>query len=144
LIFGGWFNNLDTHQILFDNRNQADQGICIQTTGKKTVEIKIKDRHIQAGWDCDVNLLKTNKWHHIAIVVDGGPNVISFLVDGILCDGGEQRPSGYARIPKHLINISGSDTVTIASTLKGKINTLRIYDRYLLSSEAVGNFRAGF
>ena len=29
--------------------------------------------------------------HHITIIVDGGPRIITFLVDGQVCDGGTQR-----------------------------------------------------
>jgi hypothetical protein len=42
-------------------------------------------------WSCDPGTLKTSAWHHVVATVDGGPKVISFVVDGALCDGGEAR-----------------------------------------------------
>jgi len=56
-----------------------------------------------------------------------------------LCDGGSHRQFGWGRFSTHLYHVNGSGTLQIGLDVKG----VRIYNRYLLSSEAVGNFRAG-
>lgn len=37
----------------------------------------------------------------------------------------------------------GGKTLRVGPSFKGEIKALRIYDRYLRTSEAIGNFRAG-
>jgi hypothetical protein len=79
----------------------------------------------------------------VAIIVDGGPNIISFVVDGVLCDGGTACIYGWGRFTPELGDISGSKLLRLAPSLDGQLKRLRIYDRYLRTSEAVANHRAG-
>ena len=65
------------------------------------------------------------------------------MVDGVLCDGGTSRQYGWGRFSKELGDVSGSGKLQIAPSLKGQLKSVRLYDRYLRTSEAVGNFRAG-
>ncbi|MDR1281613.1 MAG: hypothetical protein LBK99_12415 [Opitutaceae bacterium] len=39
-------------------------------------------------------------------------------------------------------DVNGVGVLKIASVMKGEITALRIYDRYLRTTEAVGNFKA--
>ena len=79
----------------------------------------------------------------MAAIVDGGPKVISFVVDGVLCDGGETSIYGWGRFSPELGDVNGSDTLRVAPGLKGRLDRVRVYDRYLRTSEAVGNYHAG-
>lgn len=36
-------------------------------------------------------MLHPGESHHVTGIVDGGPRIITFLVDGVLCDGGDER-----------------------------------------------------
>jgi hypothetical protein len=83
--------------------------------------------------------LEAGKLHHVVVVVDGGPKIITFVVDGCLCDGGEFRQFGWGRFSPHLRSANGGKTLRVGPALKA----LRIYNRALRTSEAVGNFRAG-
>ncbi|MEA3226995.1 MAG: hypothetical protein U9Q07_13675, partial [Planctomycetota bacterium] len=40
-------------------------------------------------------------------------------------------------------DLPGNNKLRIAPVLRGKLKSLRVYDRYLRTSEAVGNFRVG-
>ncbi|MEJ2701473.1 MAG: hypothetical protein P8Z79_03425, partial [Sedimentisphaerales bacterium] len=82
--------------------------------------------------------------HHVVYIVDGGPKIISVLVDGVLCDGGTHRQYGWGRFPEQLGDINGPNQLEIAPGFDGQVKYLRIYNRPLRTSEAVGNFRAGF
>ena len=95
------------------------------------------------SWACDRGLLKPATWHHVAIVVDGGPNVISFVVDGVLCDGGTASIYGWGRFGPELDDANGSGRLRIAPSLKGRLDGFRLYRRFLRTSEAVANYRAG-
>ncbi len=136
------FDKLQANQVLFDSRNKAGRGILITTTDLETVEIRMDDSRCKFAWDCDQGLLSKNKLHHIVFIVDGGPKVVSIVVDGMLCDGGKYRDFGWGRFYE-LRDVNGSDRLRIAPSLKGEMKTIRIYDRYLRTSEAIGNYRIG-
>jgi hypothetical protein len=79
------------------------------------------------------------KPQHVVITVDGGPKIITFVVNGLLCDGGDDRQFGWGRFSPNLRTPTGATTLKIGSALQ----SLRIYNRALRTSEAIGNFRAG-
>ncbi len=162
------FNSLEAGQILLDTRSETGQGWCVQTSARGTLEIVLNDGRLENRWDCDPGLLDTTKAHHVAIVVDGGPKIITFIVDGSLCDGGSFRQFGWGRFSPDLTHVNSTDqqriiapgstsneeiapsdyndetqTLRIAPGFQGQITTLRIYKRALRSSEVVGNFNAG-
>jgi hypothetical protein len=119
----------------------------------------LNDGRTEYSWDCDRHILEPDTWHHVAVIVDGGPKVITFVVDGVLCDGGETRQFGWGRFicsktppPRDLrvsridcsfSEICGSESLKVAPALNGQVKVLRIYSQYLRTSEAVGNFKAG-
>jgi hypothetical protein len=127
----------DANQILLDNRLENGQGFALQTTSRKTVEIILNDGRTECRWDCDPNLICEGQTHHLVTIVDGGPKIITFVVDGKLCDGGNFRQFGWGRFNPHLRHVSGSSTLSVHSA----VQSLRIYNRYLRTSEAIGNFR---
>jgi len=67
----------------------------------------------------------------------------SNVVDGVLNDGGAARQFGWGRFKPELGAVNGVKQVNLAPQLFGEIRALRIYDRRLRVSEAVGNFRNG-
>lgn len=137
------FDVLEAGQVVLDNRTENGQGLCLRTTARGTLEIVLNDGRTENRWDCDPGLLEAGKLHHVTVIVDGGPKVISFVVDGVLCDGGTFRQFGWGRFSPHLRDVNAAKTLRIGSGLKGEVSTLRIYERYLRTSEAVGNWRAG-
>ena len=74
--------------------------------------------------------------------MDGGPKIISFIIDGVFNDGGDRRQFGWARFPADLRAVPGSDKLTLGSRLRGEMKDLRIYDRALRTSEIISNWRA--
>jgi len=136
------FDDLAAGQVLLDWRDAAGKGGVVKTTPQKTIGIELSDGRIKAAWDCDPGLLETARTHRVTIIVDGGPRCITFLVDGRLCDGGDGRLYGWGRFDKHLENVNGGK-LRIAPALKGELSLVRVYDRYLRNSEAVGNYQAG-
>ena len=138
------FSQLSPGQIVLDTRDESGKGISLTTTEMGTVKITLNDGRTESSWDCDRGILKTDIWHHLAIVVDGGPKVITFVVDGILCDGGTFRQFGWGRFNQNLGDVNGADKLNIALLLKGQLKLLRIYNRYLRTTEIVGNYHAEF
>ena len=75
--------------------------------------------------------------------IDGGRKIITFVIDGVLCDGGDVREFGWGRFNRDLGNLNGSGELRIAPGLQGQLGSVRLYNRYLRTSEAVGNFQSG-
>ena len=86
--------------------------------------------------------MKVDEWQCVSFVVDGGPKIVTVIVDGILNDGGPVREFGWGRFHEDLSDVNGSATAVVARGIFGDIKLLRIYNRYLRTSESVGNWRA--
>jgi hypothetical protein len=137
------FEDLSAGQILLDCRGTDRSGFALSTTDKGTVQIEMSDGKAKVAWDCDSGILQAGKLHHLVVIADAGPRVLTFVVDGVLCDGGPTRPFGWTRFPEELANVTGSGMLRIAPSMHGQVSLVRLYDRYLRTSEAVANFHAG-
>ncbi len=126
-------------QALLDSRDSEGKGLLVATAENGALKITLNDGRTECSWASDRQLLTAGKPHHAVITVDGGPKIITFVIDGVLCDGGDQRQFGWGRFSPNLRTPNGRETVTLAPAVK----TLRLYNRALRTSEAVGNFQAG-
>ena len=61
--------------------------------------------------------------------------------DGKFNDGAEHRQFGFGRFNRYLRKAKGADELKIALSLKGKLDIVRIYNRALLTSEIIQNYR---
>ena len=129
-------------QVLLDGRSAAGAGLCLRTTADRSMEIVLNDTGTESCWACDREALRPGALHHLAVIADAGPRIISFVVDGRLCDGGGRRPFGWGRFSPNLRHVSWAEVLRIAPALDGCIRRLRIYRRAIRTSEAIGNFRA--
>lgn len=66
----------------------------------------MSDIRLSASWKSDRGKIETGKSHHIAIIVDGGPKVIAFVIDGVLCKGGN-RKFGWGRFRRDFRDPNG-------------------------------------
>jgi len=147
------FDDLTPGQTLLDSRDAAGGGFALTLTERGTVQLALRGRIGGPGrdnavlpetsWDCDPGLLRAGTWHHLVALVDGPAKIVSFVVDGQLGDGGRARPYGWARLPRDLRTIPTVKTLRLAPALHGELGGVRLYNRRLLVSEAVGNWRAG-
>jgi hypothetical protein len=131
-------------QVILDSRDDRGKGVALTATGDGTIRIQLSDGKESAAWECDRGLIGAGKRHHVAVIVDGGPKIITFVVDGRLDDGGESRQHGWGRFSGRLGDVNGSPEARILPLMLAGpgLRELRIYDRYLRTSEAVGNCRA--
>ena len=102
----------------------------------------MNDGKTQSVWSCDEGLIKPGQDHHVSVIVDGGPRIIAFVVDGILNDGGDTRQFGWGRFNPYLQSVSGAKELQIGTSINGTINWVNVYDRALRISEAIGNYNA--
>lgn len=137
------FDELGAGQVLFDSRNAGDAGIRIETTEGDGLKVEMHDGAIGFDWTSEGRWLHPNRRHHVVVIVDGGPKILTCAVDGVLCDGGKESLQGWARFDPALGNVRGADRAKLGPNLYGKIETLRVYTRYLRTSEAIANYHAG-
>jgi hypothetical protein len=97
----------------------------------------------QWNWQTGEGSIVPGKQHHAVFIVDGLANVVSVLVDGVLYDGGTAAIQGWWRLNPWLDDLNGDGWGAVNDGLQGRIACLRLYDRYLRTSEAVSNYRAG-
>lgn len=136
-----WFqlDALAAGQALLDSRDANGKGILVVTTEAGALKLTLNDGRTESSWTSDADSLKAGKLQHVVITVDGGPKIITFVVDGALNDGGDARQFGWGRYNPNLRAPNGAATAKLSPALK----SLRVYHRALRTSEAVGNFQHG-
>jgi hypothetical protein len=143
-----WMNlrELSPGQIVLDARRNQ-KGIALLISDHSTLQLVLNDGKQSFAWDSDPGIhpgtLRVNVWQHVSVIVDGAAKVVSFVVDGTLNDGGAVRDYGFGRFPLELGDVNGLGSAVFGVKIAGTVEHLRIYDRYLLTSEALGNWRAG-
>jgi hypothetical protein len=130
-------NTAASGQVLFDSRDDAGRGILVTTAEPQTLRIEMNGGDTAAFWAADPGVLQPGRSHHAAIVVDGGARIISYVIDGRLCDGGESRPYGWGRFGDGLTDLNASAEARVSSELE----TLRLYTRPLRVSEVIANYQ---
>lgn len=125
-------------QTLLDNRTAEGVGFLLRTVDNGAVELTMNDGRTENRWASDAGALRAGQRHHIAVIVDGGPKIISFVVDGRFHDGGNDRQFGWGRYNADLRSAMGGPALRIGAG----IERLRVYGRAIRISEAIGNWRA--
>ncbi len=131
--------SLDSGQMLLDATRENGQGWRLATVSGGAVEITLNDGRSESRWRSDRGMLDAKKTHRVTAIVDGGPCVILFVVDGRLADGGDERRFGWGRFSPELADVNGSATLRIGPAVRG----VRVFGRALRVSEAVGPWTAG-
>jgi hypothetical protein len=139
------FDELTDGQTILDTRDSSGKGIRLATSERSTLRLTLNDGRREASWDSDPGTgpgtLKVGTWQHVAVIVEGGPKILAFVVDGVLNDGGALREYGWGRFPRDLGEVNGIGRAPLAPTLLGQLRGFRLYDRALRVTEAVGNSR---
>ena len=110
-------------------------GAALKRTVEGKVVLEYKDRHMTVPqvWETDEPVQSGSS---VSFILDGAANWIYVVVDGLLCDGGEARQSGWAPIPyqtKALIEFARVPIGSASRTL--------LHDRALSISETIGMHR---
>ena len=93
-------------------------------------------------WDGDANVLKENQLHHAVFILDGSARLLLVVIDGVLCDGGDERIQGWWRLNPDIRRICRDRICAVSDDLDGAVESIRLYDRALTVSECIGNYRS--
>ncbi|MDX2036160.1 MAG: LamG-like jellyroll fold domain-containing protein [Isosphaeraceae bacterium] len=129
---------LKTGRTLLDTRDQTGAGIAITAEDSGAVKIVLDDGRQSCAWSSDPGSIAPGRPAHVVVTVDGGPKIITFVINGVLSDGGDARQFGWGRYSPTLRTPRGSSNARIDAA----VGRLRIYGRALRTSEAVGNHRS--
>lgn len=127
-------------QVLLDNRTADGRGFSLAMAPGGAVELSMNDGRTESRWASDPGSIVAGKRQHVAVVVDGGPKVILFIVDGVLNDGGDSRQFGWGRFSPNLRSAAGAADLRID---RRQVHSLRVYNRALRVSECVSAYAAG-
>lgn len=135
-----WLNlpDVSAGQVLIDNRTEDGRGFWVETARDGTLEFGLRDDMTDCRWRSDSHRITAGADHHVAIIVDGGPNTISFVIDGQFNDGGDERQFGWGRFSQVIETPKGAGEIRI-----GAVKRARLYTRAIRTTEAIGNWRAG-
>ncbi len=101
--------------------------------GVDRIEVKLHGNHEVFNWLSDPIPLVSDQPHHIVLTIDGGPRLLTLMINGKLQDGAGLRQYGWARIPDSFDQISLS-----LSSRDGVV----VFDRPLSTSEAAELYHA--
>ncbi len=136
-------DTLRPDQVVLSNRASDGRGLVLRTTEGGALALTLGDRRSESRWCSDRGMLRAGVLHHVVVTVDGGPKIITFVIDGVLCNGGSDRQFGWGRYNPHLRSVRGAPSLALGPSIQGELQSVRIYGRPLLTSEAIGNYRAG-
>ncbi|HOP10534.1 MAG TPA: sialidase family protein [Oscillospiraceae bacterium] len=120
-------------EILFSNMDDTGKGLkAVYNSATTRIEFTMGDGHCISRFDSEKNILKPGMSHNVAIIVDGGPHVIEFVIDGLLCMP-DDRMFGFGRFNQYTQDINGKETLETGTC----INNLKFYDGLLRISDAI-------
>jgi hypothetical protein len=125
--------------VLIDSFDAEGRGVRLTAEPNRSVKLTMSDGRTEVSWASDAGVLSETEPTHVTAVADGGPKVIVFVANGQVCDGGDERQFGWGRYSEHFRGPAGTGPLKLHKAVKH----LRVYDRAVRVSEAVGNFRAG-
>ena len=128
-------------QVLADTRDASGKGWWVGVSDKNNLTFQMNDGQTEVGWSSDPGTIQPNTQHQVSILIDGGPNIIAFVTDGQLNDGGEDRQFGWGRFSPYFKSPEGSKTLLLGSRIKGELNYIRFFDRALMVSEVLASQR---
>ncbi len=127
--------------VLLDTLTPNGEGLRITLATTATVSGK-RELVVELGDPRQRSLVRSDPiapgTHHVSVIVDGGPCIVMFVVDGHLHDGGDARQFGWGRFNPSLVQCNGAPHMRVSPLL----TRLKIYARALYVSEAVGQARA--
>ena len=128
------FKDLSPGQMLFSMKDESGSGIDLETFGYRQLRLELSNGDRISSWTSDPGWLDIIRPHNVSIIVDNGPNMISMVVDGKLCDGGESRQYGWSRFEPYIGLIRIPERMHVNGTI---VRSLGFYKRPVRISEAI-------
>jgi hypothetical protein len=118
-------------EVLFDSRNAEGSGIFLWAISNGRIEVMLSDGRTVSSWASDSDSLDPVETNHVSVIIDGGPKLILFVINGVLCDGGDERQFGWGRYNPALRDINGASEAAVSAC----VSEVAIHTRALLVNE---------
>lgn len=128
------FSCLKDGDILFDTSDGEGKGMKLVYTDRNFC-LFASDGKTKQYFDTAEDFIEPSG--QLAILLDAGANVVSFIFNGKFCDGGTNREFGWSRMSPYLGGVNGNNVIMVSE----KVSRLRIYERRVSVSEAVKQYR---
>ena len=125
---------------LLDLCDVAGHGLQLNLTEDNTVRLWMNDGRHECGWSSSPVSLATESPLSIAVVVDGGPNIIAFVINGQFDDGGPHRQFGWGRLPPDFRGVTG-DQLKVGVGYRRRLAYLAIHGQAQLFNELAARHR---
>ncbi len=134
--------DLSPGKVIFSS-NMNGKSVVLKTSEYGSVEIVLNDGVVSSIWNSDPGLIPAYGDHCVSVVVDNGPKIIQFVVDGKVCNGRDFRQYGWGRFNADMedfkFNEIKFDDLKLGQ--KAKVAILRIYNRPLMNTEVISNHK---
>lgn len=130
---------LEPGLVLLDGRGEDGRGVLLKTAPGGALQIELNDGSVKAVLESDPGLLRDETPHHAVVVADARARLLSVVIDGFHCNGGAARSFGWTRWRGSMGDVAGTGALKVDPA----VSRLRVYNRYLRTSEAVANYHAG-
>jgi hypothetical protein len=126
---------------IIDGRRDDKRGLALNITPDGCLELVMNDGWMEQRMTSEP-CLKTGEPMHIVVNVDGGPHIVSFIVNGQFCDGGVHRQFGWQRFSPYFRHVNWRETWETGKSINGEIHQIKVHHRYLMTAEAINNWAA--
>ncbi len=118
--------------VLLDNRDACGKGFTLSLTEDFKARIDLCDGRVGTFWQSTDTLPLQSAPVRVTVVIDGKSQIISIIINEQFDDGGKTRQFGWGRLNPLLLDVNASQL-----RIGGCVNKCRIYNRALLTAEAV-------
>lgn len=118
---------------------QNGKGLKVELLPDSSVLFTMSDGKDTVNLSSNRGILTPGKTHHVAIIVDGFPALISMVIDEEFQDGGDTKERGTVFFSHNFTDCNGPRSWEVKPDL---IKNLRVYNRTLLTTEVIGLQRA--
>lgn len=119
----------------------AGTGVMVSQRRDGSLDVLLDDGRSPLWWSTEPGTARPDASLHLVVNVDADSNVLTLVINGQLYDGGD-RPFGYARFNPFMYEVNGLRRVEWGRQIHASVALIRVYGRFLFTSEAVGNHRA--
>ncbi|MEN8230616.1 MAG: hypothetical protein ABFS38_20835, partial [Bacteroidota bacterium] len=136
--------DLSPGQLILSSKDENDKFIELRTGEFGSVEISMSDGSHTDSWSSDPGLIKGFGEHCVSVIVDNGPLIIQFVIDGTVSNGRNFRQYGWGRFSVNMKDF-GFDNIEIGKQTseslspRSRFTSIRIYSRPLMNTEVIGN-----
>jgi len=116
------------------------KGFLVSVARNGAISCVLRDGKHDQTFTSDQNALAEGRPNHLAIVFDSGPRLVFFVCNGVLSDGGDDRPAGWARYSLEQELWQPGVPLSTAQGPGAPVRNLRVFQRYLTVSEILADY----